>query len=284
MLVLVDFSNYSMTLAHSVEKYLGREITLDDTRRIIMTNLLKLKLCFPYDSRIILAFDNSTVPYWRKQEFPNYKAKRKAARDKAKFNYELFFRHITDLKAEMKENVPFIQLDIPRCEGDDIIATLAIHNKNERLVVVSKDKDFDQLKFICPKYKRIMQTYTYYEEHDSSEYCLKSHILRGDDSDGIPNIHSPDDQFVNSEIGRQASVYKQFIEDFDSNLMTEQQKKNYERNQKLIDFNFIPMDIQDMIMNEYENATVKNRLNWYLGEFRLEACKETLARIKDKLK
>ena len=62
-------------------------------------------------------------------------------------------------------------------------------------MIVSGDKDFIQLQ----KYPNVQQynliLKKYVNGHDPITY-IKEHILKGDASDGVPNVLSPDNTFV----------------------------------------------------------------------------------------
>ena len=97
------------------------------------------------------------------------------------------------------------------------------------------------------------------------EYIYE-HILRGDPGDGIPNFLSPDDTFVNG-IKSKPIMKKKLVGWVDTLMRGEDAKefcneyhyRNYQRNQRLIDFDFIPDDIESDIYKEYEKVTVSSR-------------------------
>jgi hypothetical protein len=108
----------------------------------------------------------------------------------------------------------------------------------------------------------------------------KEHIMRGDTGDGIPNFLSPDNCLV---IGsRQKPVTTKKLEQwmrmspeaFDNNEMI----RNYKRNQQLIDLSFIPEDIKNKIINEYETQKNKTRskLFNYFVRFKLKNLMENI--------
>ena len=90
--------------------------------------------------------------------------------------------------------------------------------------------------------------------HDNPYQFVKEHILKGDKSDGIPNYLSSDDTFVSGV--RQKPISKKNLDKWveqdpsvfcsDSTL-----QKNYYRNKQLIDFDCVPIEIEEKIMEEY---------------------------------
>ena len=83
-----------------------------------------------------------------------------------------------------------------KCEPDDIIALVKYYHQHEDIMIVSGDKDFIQLQ----QYKNVkqyapIQKQFVGEDTDPKQYLLEQ-ILKGDRSDGVPNILSEDDVFV----------------------------------------------------------------------------------------
>jgi len=94
---------------------------------------------------LVLAIDNHTSSNWRKDISPDYKGKRREARDKSGVNFKEFFVHVEELLSNL-ESFPFIQVDVPKAEGDDVIAILTKHySKIEDILIVTTDRDMRQL-------------------------------------------------------------------------------------------------------------------------------------------
>ena len=99
---------------------------------------------------------------------------------------------------------------------------------------------------------------------------LFEHILRGDKGDGIPNILSKDNSIV--EGVRQKPITKKYVENFvmhnaELNGRTDEEIRNFHRNQKLIDLNETPSDICDNIWEEYQKEPIGQRrdlLNFFV--------------------
>ena len=91
---------------------------------------------------------------------------------------------------------------------------------------------------------------------DRPEEFLKEHTLRGDKSDGIPNILSNDNCMV--EGIRQTPLRKPVFDAYMRMTIESDDKyyRNYLRNQTLIDFDFIPEDVESRILKEYEKTEV----------------------------
>src|SRR5210317_62471 len=85
-------------------------------------------------------------------------------------------------------------------------------------------------------------------------------IIKGDRSDGVPNILSPDDVFVTGE--RQKPITKQRLEEWsnvDNIPLGSETKKNFNRNKKLIDLSQIPLTIENNIINTFRSYKVPSR-------------------------
>jgi hypothetical protein len=97
---------------------------------------------------------------------------------------------------------------------------------------------------------------------------IKEHILKGDRSDGVPNVLSDDNVFVEGR--RQRPLSKKKIEAWVNEIImtfTEEEKKNYNRNRTLIDLNCIPPELEAKIINEFNDVKVASRdkiLNYFI--------------------
>ena len=138
----------------------------------------------------------------------------------------------------------------------------------QKVLILSGDKDFIQLQ----KYSNVKQydpTRKKWISHENPDMFLKEHILRGDASDGVPNILSPDNCFVIGE--RQKSLTAKKLKDFIEKSPEEYDsfyKKNYFRNSQLIDLQFTPEDLKSKIMDIYNLKNENNRsklLNYFIA-------------------
>ena len=183
---------------------------------------------------------------------------------------------------EIKENFPYRYMYVENCEADDIIAVLTQHayilDTGKPTLIVSGDKDFQQLQ----RYDNVKQwspnLNKFIEPEDPQEF-LKEHILKGDKSDGIPNILSNDNCL--DEGIRQTPLRKPILEKYMRITIQSDDKyyRNYLRNQTLIDFDFIPEEVNDRILNEYGNTKpVQGKVFDYLRTHRLN---ELLNHVED---
>ena len=213
---------------------------------------------------MVIACDSKNV--WRREYFPNYKAGRKANREKSEHDWDAIFTILHSIKDEIKTFLPYKVIEVETCEADDIIATLINILKRivgpahaKKILILSGDKDFIQLHTEYVKqYNPVLNKFVGKGENPS--IYIKEHILKGDRSDGIPNILSDDNVFIEGR--RQRPLSKKKINSWVEEVFmtfTEEEQKNYDRNRKLIDLSCIPQEIEDKINNEFNDVKVASR-------------------------
>jgi len=250
-MILVDFSGIAIATI-AVNK-----VNDENMLRHMMLNSLRMynkKFRSEY-GQMILACDHSS---WRRDYFPQYKANRRKGRDDSDFDWAEAFRIMHKVKDEIKENFPYKVLHIEGCEADDIIGTMVEHTQEfgqyEEVMIVSSDKDFLQLQ----QYNNVRQ-WSHMQKKELKDPTPKVNlidkILSGDAGDGIPNVLSHDDTFVNGE--RQTPLSKKkkqaIIEDLaDGELLyAASWYRNYCRNEKLIDLSKTPNELREKIIDEF---------------------------------
>ena len=215
---------------------------------------------------------------WRRDIFPHYKYSRKKGREESTFDWDNIFNIITNIKNEIKENFPYVVMYNEKCEADDIIATLVkYYYQDEPIMIISGDKDFIQLQ----QYKNVqqyapIQKQMVGEDIDPKQFLLEQ-ILKGDRSDGVPNILSEDDVFVTGE--KQKPMTKKRIEEFSNkNNHTDYIGKNWSRNENLIDLTKIPKVYEDAIINSFRSYKINDRskLLTYFIENKLKSLMENI--------
>ncbi len=202
---------------------------------------------------VVLTFDDykHDVLSWRKEIYNDYKFKRKDARDKSIVDFKKFFGVFNDFIEEVKETFPNIRtIMVDGCEGDDIIAVLAKEVFNDKeVIILSTDGDMNQLtqypwiNQYDPLKKKIIKAINPVRD-------LQLKIIMGDKSDNIPAIKPKCGKVTAEKI-----IVNQLLDDL---LEDPKIKENYFRNLKLIDFNYIPQSIQDLVKKSYENLEVKS--------------------------
>ena len=173
-------------------------------------------------------------------------------------------------------------LSVDNAEADDIIAILCreAHNNKEKVMIVSGDKDFIQLH----KYDEVNQyspiQKKFVKDENPKKY-LHEQIIKGDRSDGIPNILSDDNVFVTGE--KQQPIHKKRLQEWaelDNIPLGSITRLNYQRNKKLIDLDEIPIVIQENIINTYRSYQIpdSSKLLQYFIDHKL---KNLMSNIND---
>ena len=214
---------------------------------------------------VVLTWDSKHS--WRRDYFPEYKAGRRKGREESDLNWDDIFGTLNKIRNEIKENFPYKYLEVFGAEADDIIGFLCEENKDEKIMIISGDKDFIQLQ----KYSNVTQwspiTKKQVNGFDPTIY-LKEHILKGDTSDGVPNVLSPDNTFTDGL--RQRPLSRKKIQSWlvgGGSDWNDEVKRNFQRNLTLIDLSKTPEELKNQIRLEYNNASHGDRsklLNYFM--------------------
>ncbi len=280
-MIVVD---YNQTAISSLMVNLGGgrdvEVNVPLVRHMIINALRSYRKKFgPEFGEMVIACDNRH--YWRRQYFPNYKANRKKSRADSGFDWNSIFEALHLVRAELAEHFPYAVIDVDGAEADDVIAVLAEYSQTmntdglipsaEPFLVLSGDHDFNQLqkwsnvKQYAPVQKKFIKL------TETPEAVLMEHIIMGDKGDGVPNILSGDDTFVNGD--RQRPIRKEALalwktqkpEDF---INSDEMWRNYQRNRELVDLSRIPEEIKESIIDNYEMQKEGDRsglLNYFIA-------------------
>ena len=197
---------------------------------------------------------------WRRDIYPNYKHARRKGRVDSATDWDNIFNCITEIKNEIAENFPYVMMYIEKAEADDIIGALVFNHTKEPIMIISGDKDFIQLQSNTnvKQYSPIQKVFVG-EGLDPKKF-LHEQIIKGDRSDGIPNILSPDDIFLTGE--KQRPINKKRLEEWAnvSNIpLGSETSKYYERNKRLIDLSCMPKELERTIINTYREYKIPNR-------------------------
>lgn len=277
-MILIDLNQVMISnlMAQLGSRSNNDDISEDLIRHMVLNTIKSFKNRFGEEyGDIVICCDSRH--YWRREIFPNYKWGRKQSRSGDTLDWDLIFSIFNKVRDELKEYMPWKVMDIYGAEADDIIATLVKHNTSGKVLILSSDKDFIQLQKHegVKQYAPILKKWV--DGVDPLRY-VKEHVLKGDRGDGVPNFLSPDDTFVNGI--RQKPISKKkldyWIDSDPKGFCNEYQYRNFQRNQRLVDFDYIPKEIEESILSEFDsveaagrhkilNYFIKNKLNDLIG-------------------
>jgi len=258
-MILVDFNQVMISnLMMQIGNHTNIPIEEGLFRHMVINSLRSYKQKFGSEyGEIIIACDDKN--YWRKQAYPYYKANRKKNREASEINWTMVFETFNKIKNEVRENFPYRVIQVDSAEADDIIATLCNNpDITEEVLILSGDKDFIQLHNENVKqYDPVRKKWI---NHDNPSRYLFEHILKGDAGDGVPNVLSNDDVFVNG--GRQKPLTQKKIDKIYNDgavILDSVADRNYSRNKMLVDLSMIPESIKQLVINKYNEESGKDR-------------------------
>jgi hypothetical protein len=256
-MILVDANQ--IAISHlMVRQKIEDGINIDSIRRSIVRVLARIQKQFGSEyGKMVLCYDDKS--YWRTQVFPFYKKNRKQERETSKYDWDMVFSVLNKIRDEIRRNLPYYVIQVQGAEADDVIAALSRYNHSkDKILILSADKDFIQLH----KYSTVKQydpiRNRWIQNEDPIQY-LQEHIIRGDRSDGIPNILTCDDAIVNGKTQKKMSKEKiSALASMDPSDFTNYIRlRNWKRNSELIDFAKIPRPIVDNIIMTFNKYRVK---------------------------
>ena len=254
-MIIVDYSGIALA-SIIINKTFDEQLI----RHMILNSLRMYRTRYKEEyGELVLAVDASNN--WRKTAFPQYKASRKKTQKQSDFDWGEAFRILNKIREEITENFPYTVIRVDGCEADDVIGTLVAmnpdHNNDfnpQKYMIVSSDRDFLQLQ----KFRNVRQFSPLLKKElsvDNPRVWLQTHIIKGDKGDGVPNILSDDNVFV--EGFRQTPITQKkidnIIEDLEEGelLYAASWYRNYCRNKKLIDLSETPQELRTEIINNF---------------------------------
>lgn len=275
-MILIDGSSLTYKTYHGNKKEIIKSGNFEKsyfTHLLLSAILWKSKsLGASKHNRVVICSDSK--PYWRTKYFDsvkteyfkdyylnektqkeidvdNWKYKGKRVPDEySKFVWETH----TDVIQFLNDNTDFIEIKVKEAEADDIIAVLSKYyaNLGEEIFIVAGDKDFKQL-LNNPKIH--IYNDNPFRKANSSEFMevddpvkfLETHIMSGDASDNLPNIKPKLGEKTAIKLYEDRNLFEELL---NSNPSI---KFRYEVNRNMIDFNYIPKDIQSNILSTYFN-------------------------------
>lgn len=292
-MIIVDFNQTAISTFMAETK--GRtdiELNVPLLRHMIVNAIRGYKVKFGAEfGDIVIACDNRH--YWRRKAFPYYKASRKKAREASGHDWGALFDALHSIRQELEEFFPYPVIDIDGAEADDVIGALAEYSQGlgesvglfddieaQPLLIISNDHDFKQLQ----KFKNVKQYSSmkkgFVKLDCSPEQILIEHIIKGDKGDGVPNILSADNSFVDGI--RQKPIRKALLDEWKTKKPEEfvngDMAHGYNRNSLLVDLSKTPQEIKDAVINSFEKQQGKTKtdlLNYFI-KYRMKNMIEVL--------
>lgn len=324
---LLDFSQICLAAA-MITFPPGEKITKIEMYNVVFNSLKQNIVRCRADGfdNIVLTFDNAKHGYWRRIYADYYKRNRAIAREEAqengKFDWDGYFEFLPEIIEGLRQNFPYILLNIRHCEADDCIAVMTkfLTDQGHHVRIVSSDGDFTQLHKYpnvdqwSPPQKKFVQCKLETPLHD----CMAK-VIKGDKKDCVSGVKVRSDFYLNKSDGERtpptsakvineivniintgneetfkSDIESVFLSDLENKkklkdvlprltesmlipedkvahleidqmkvLISKLQTKRFMENRVLIDFDFIPDDIVQSIVDEFINYVVQPRSKIY---------------------
>ncbi|MBA67118.1 MAG: hypothetical protein CL756_04480 [Chloroflexi bacterium] len=276
-MIIVDYNQISISnLMAELNGSKDSDINIDLVRHMILNTLRSYKTRWGDEyGDLVIACDNRR--YWRRTVFPQYKASRKKTREDSGYDWTSIFEGLSLVRNELQQHMPYPVVDVDGAEADDVIGTLVEWSQKNDLVqeglfesprpllIISGDHDFQQLQ----KYENVVQysplRKRFVKIKESADAVLREHIIRGDKGDGVPNILSDDDSFVEGK--RQRPIRKALVAEWKSQKpeewVTGEMAAGYIRNKTMVDLSQTPEEIKEQIVFQYTAQLDKSAEDMY---------------------
>lgn len=265
-MILVDLSPvaYASLMKH-LAMTKARTADADLVRHMILNSLRSYRRMFFQEfGELVICCDSHS---WRHDAFPYYKCRRAVTKTASLYDWDELDRLMKMVREEIRENMPYKVLQVPKAEADDIIGTLCAEHGTilggDPILIISGDKDFAQLH----RFGNVRQ-YGPVQQKDfitvpNPEAHLREMIITGDPGDDVPNIFSDDDTFAN-KAKRQTPISKVNLSKWINSspsafCTTDKLRRNYARNKMLVDLTQTPAELQKGIIDVFETTTPAKR-------------------------
>jgi hypothetical protein len=276
-MIIIDYSGISIAPIVMGQAKFNDENLI---RHMILNTIRMYRQKFKKYGEIVIVADAGGN--WRKDVYPEYKAKRKQNREDSKIDWDEAFRIINMILSELKENFPYKVIHQWGCEADDAIAEIVKWTQEfgnyEEVMIVSADKDFKQLQKynnvhqFSPMTKKLIKV-------DNPRLELLEHILSGDTGDGVPNVMSDDKVFAECRKQNTLTAKKKEALVKDPHALGEEVYRNFLRNKKMIDLteeSAIPDNIRKEIISAFETQNKSENSKKVLNFFIKNQCRNLI--------
>jgi hypothetical protein len=271
--ILVDFSQTVISACAAQANDLRNS---GDTKNYIKHIALSMLLSWKkkFHGELIIICDSKN--YWRKQEFIYYKGHRHHEKKDNNFiDWDVLFETLNELKEDLKANFPYKVIEVEEAEADDIISILVkYYQENElvntglieepdEIVIISTDSDFQQLQ----KYPNVRQWNNVMKKFivckNPKQYLIE-HIVEGDKGDNVPSVVNGDawaKARMDNVPTRAAPLKSSRMVDFYNKgidaCLNEDERRNWKRNEMLIDFDMIPTRINIKVIQAFIETKIE---------------------------
>lgn len=276
-MIIIDYSGISIAPIVMGQAKFNDENLL---RHMILNTIRMYRQKFKKYGEVVIVADAGGN--WRKEAYPEYKAKRKTNREESTIDWDEAFRIINMVLSDLKEHFPYKVIHQWGCEADDSIAEIVKWTQEfgnyEEVMIVSADKDFKQLqKFpnvhqYSPMTKKLIKV-------DNPRVELMEHILSGDTGDGVPNVMSDDKVFLEGRKQNTLTAKKKESLMKDPMAFGEEVYRNFIRNKKMIDLtedSAMPDNIRKEIISTFESQNKSENKKKVLNFFIKNHCRNLI--------
>lgn len=199
-ILAVDFSEvfFSSVFGHQRACQMGMKLPLEF---IVLKKLFSYLKAFPGRDIYIMCDGTKT---WRKEVYPEYKAQRKAQREKHEdLDWTDIFLKYGRMISDIENYTPMLTFRDDILEADDLEAILA--KDGEDIIIFSSDKDLNQLtiypnlKLVSPKGKKVKGKFVFKVIEDPIKELDKL-VMKGDVADNVPRASSEAQKIINNKI------------------------------------------------------------------------------------
>ena len=296
-MILIDYSQVSLASILTFQRELkgNPEEVKNLIRHVTLSTIKSYKKKYGREfGNIVICCDGRK--YWRKEFFEHYKASRKKTRDASDLDWKLIFDTLSEMRQEIAEHFPYRVVHVERAEADDVIATLTkwaqsneliqqgLMEEPQKVLILSSDGDFKQLQLLgeVKQWSPMIKKYISATAKEIENYKIQ-HIVKGDAGDGIPNILSPDDVFVQG-VRQKPMSQKRLDEFFEKGFdacRNDTERRNWHRNSVLVDFKHIPEDVEKEIVEAYINNKPKGDKMSIMNYLIAKKCRLLLDELED---
>lgn len=201
---------------------------------------------------------------WRKDLTTIYKANRADAREKSAdtVDWDGFYKFMDDFVNELRSDFPFYTPLVPSLEADDVIGWLTANlPKEDEKIIVTGDTDYIQL-LRYPNTKLWTPNKKEFVKCADPIRALTIKIIRGDQSDNIPGCRRGIGE-KKAEALFDTGKLQDVLKEVDNTGKPCEFRRNYDRNQQLIDLTFIPENLQKQLQQQLIEYNFKKTDNLF---------------------